>query len=54
MAAAAAVEDVARRVDGSRVAWSRDWDESFGDALMERVTALLGPPQPTRTVRTGE
>ena len=54
VAAAAAVEDVARRVDGSRVAWSRDWDESFGDALMERVTALLGPPQPTRTVRTGE
>ena len=54
VAAAAGAEDVARRVRGSRVAWSRDWDESFGDALMERVTGLLGSDQPTRTVRTGE
>ncbi len=40
-AAAAAVEDVERRVRGSRVAWSRDWDDSFGDELLDRVTGLL-------------
>lgn len=33
--------DVERRVVGSRVAWSRSWDESFDDGLMERVEALL-------------
>jgi glycosyltransferase involved in cell wall biosynthesis len=40
--AVAGAGDVQRRVEGGRVNWSRDWDESFGDALMERVEALLG------------
>jgi hypothetical protein len=39
--AAAAVEDAERRVRGSRVAWSRNWDVSFGDDLLDRVTAFL-------------
>jgi len=40
--AAAAVDDVERRVRGSRVRWSRDWDESFADPLVDRVAAWLG------------
>ncbi len=36
-AAAAGAEDVERRARGSRVRWSRDWDESFDDALLDRV-----------------
>ena len=39
--AAAGVEDAERRLRGSRVAWSTDWDESFGDALLDRVTRFL-------------
>jgi hypothetical protein len=39
--AAAGVEDVERRVGGSRVAWSRDWDDSFGEELLARVAAFL-------------
>jgi GT2 family glycosyltransferase len=39
--AAAAVDDAERRVRGSRVAWSRDWNESFGDELLDRVTGFL-------------
>jgi glycosyltransferase involved in cell wall biosynthesis len=42
-AAAASVGDVERRARGSAVRWSRDWDESFGDALMTRVLAFLEP-----------
>ena len=40
--AAAAVDDTERRVAGSRVDWSRDWDDSFGDGLMDRLERLLG------------
>jgi glycosyltransferase involved in cell wall biosynthesis len=40
-AAAAAVEDVDRRVAGSAVAWSRNWDEAFDDRLLDRVDELL-------------
>jgi hypothetical protein len=36
-----AVGDAERRVDGSRVHWSRDWDASFGDELIDRLLALL-------------
>lgn len=36
-----AAADVQRRVAGADVRWSRSWDESFGPALLERVTALL-------------
>jgi hypothetical protein len=39
--AAAGAGDAERRVRGSRVNWSRDWDQSFGDDLMERVEGLL-------------
>ena len=40
-AAAAAAGDVERRVRGSRVDWSRDWDESFDDELIARVAGFL-------------
>jgi hypothetical protein len=40
-AAAAAIDDVDRRVAGSDVRWSRDWDRSFDDATMERIERLL-------------
>jgi hypothetical protein len=40
-AAAAAADDVDARVRGSAVRWSRDWDASFGDALLDRVTGFL-------------
>jgi glycosyltransferase involved in cell wall biosynthesis len=40
--ATAAAGDVARRLAGSRVEWPREWDEAFGDALLERVEGLLG------------
>ena len=39
--AAAGVEDFDRRARGSSVKWSRDWDRSFDEALLERVTAFL-------------
>jgi hypothetical protein len=40
-AASAAAGDAERRAQGSRVSWSRDWDETFGEQLMDRVVALL-------------
>jgi glycosyltransferase involved in cell wall biosynthesis len=40
-AATAAAGDVETRVRGSRVAWSADWDTSFGDELLARVEGLL-------------
>ena len=39
--AAAGVDDFGRRARGSDVRWSRDWDDSFDDELMERVTSFL-------------
>jgi len=41
-AAANAVEDVERRVGGSHVHWSRDWESSFDDRLLGRIESLLG------------
>jgi hypothetical protein len=40
-AAAGAAGDADARVRGSAVRWSRDWDESLGPALLDRVTAFL-------------
>jgi hypothetical protein len=40
-AATEAAGDAARRIRGSVVRWSRDWDQSFGDDLLDRVTAFL-------------
>jgi hypothetical protein len=40
--AAARVDDLDARVRGSAVRWSRDWDEAFDDALLDRVVAFLG------------
>jgi hypothetical protein len=34
--------DTRRRIEGAQVSWSRDWGDSFGDEVMERVEALLG------------
>ena len=39
---AAAVEDPAARVAGSDVNWSRSWESSFDDPLLQRVEAFLG------------
>jgi glycosyltransferase involved in cell wall biosynthesis len=41
--AVAGVEDAQRRVKGSSVAWSRDWDESFPDTLIDRVLTPVDP-----------
>ncbi len=41
-AAAGAAGDVERRVRGSRVDWSRDWDESFNDKLLAKIAGFLG------------
>jgi glycosyltransferase involved in cell wall biosynthesis len=42
--AARAVDDVERRVRGSEVRWSRDWDQTFDDDLMARIESLVEPP----------
>jgi hypothetical protein len=39
--AAARVDDVAARAAGARVVWSTRWDDSFPDALVDRVIAAL-------------
>jgi hypothetical protein len=40
-AAAERVEDFAERAAGAQVRWSRSWDESFPDDLLDRLTAFL-------------
>ncbi|HTU98143.1 MAG TPA: glycosyltransferase [Solirubrobacteraceae bacterium] len=40
--AVAGAGDAERRVRGSAVAWSRDWDSSFDEALVQRLIAALG------------
>jgi hypothetical protein len=35
------IEDYERRVGGSDVEWSRDWDDTFHPELMERVASFL-------------
>jgi hypothetical protein len=40
--AAARADDAGARAAGSAVSWSRDWDASFGDELLNRVTGWLG------------
>ncbi len=39
--AVAGIDDFARRRRGSEVGWSRDWDNSFDDELIDRVTSFL-------------
>ncbi len=39
--AVAGAEDAERRVRGAAVNWSRNWDESFDDALMHRLESFL-------------
>lgn len=39
--AVAGVDDFARRARGSEVRWSRDWNDSFDDPLIDRVTSFL-------------
>jgi glycosyltransferase involved in cell wall biosynthesis len=41
--AAAAAGDLERRLQGSALRWSTDWDASFGDELLDRVTGFLRP-----------
>ena len=41
--AAARVGDVDRRARGSRVRWSREWDETFDERLLDRVAGFLEP-----------
>jgi hypothetical protein len=40
--AAEAAGDVERRLRGSALRWSTDWDASFDDALLDRVLGALG------------
>jgi glycosyltransferase involved in cell wall biosynthesis len=35
-------DDAERRIRGSQVHWSRDWETSFSDALLERIEGWLG------------
>jgi glycosyltransferase involved in cell wall biosynthesis len=35
-------QDTARRLTGAQVDWSTGWDQSFSDALLDRVIAVLG------------
>jgi hypothetical protein len=42
--AAEGVENFDRRAAGAHVDWSRDWDVSFGDPLLDRIAAALGQP----------
>ena len=39
--AVAGIEDVDRRIRGSHVDWSRSWQESFDDALTERIKSFV-------------
>ncbi len=39
--AVAGVDDFARRARGSEVQWSRDWNDSFDDPLIDRLTSFL-------------
>jgi glycosyltransferase involved in cell wall biosynthesis len=39
--AVARVDDYERRTEGSHVHWSRDWDDSFDNPLIDRVTSFL-------------
>ena len=39
--AEAGAADATRRVSGSDVRWARNWDQSFDDALLERLAPLL-------------
>jgi len=41
--AAAGVDDSARRIAGSTVRWSRDWNRSFDDRVLSRIAAFLDP-----------
>ena len=41
--ASAGTGDFERRARGARVDWSRDWYDSLGDALIERVAEWLFP-----------
>ena len=41
--AADRVRDIERRVRGSAVRWSRDWNRSFDDALLSRIERFLAP-----------
>lgn len=51
MKAAACVDDTSARADGGRLAWSRDWDDSFGEAILDRVSELLGAQAGVRSAR---
>ena len=42
-AAAARAGDTDGRVRASAIRWSTDWDTSFGDELLDRVTGFLRP-----------
>ena len=39
--AASAADDLQRRVAGSTVHWSSDWNHSFDDELLARIESLL-------------
>ena len=39
--AVARVDDVDARLRGTALSWSRDWDDSFSEPLLDRVVAFL-------------
>jgi hypothetical protein len=42
--AALSADDGDARARGGRVRWSRDWEQSFGDDLVDRILGWLGGP----------
>ncbi len=46
--AEAGIGDASRRIAGSRVSWSRNWDESFDDRLLDLLVGALEDARVTR------
>jgi hypothetical protein len=42
--AASGVDDFERRARGADVRWSKEWNRSFNDELLERVVSFLEAP----------
>jgi hypothetical protein len=47
---AAEVDDVERRLAGTTVNWSLDWDQAFADELVDRVASVLMSQWPARAL----
>jgi hypothetical protein len=46
------VQDVDRRIAGTAVNWSLEWDDAFADALLDRIVAYLTASDAPKLSRT--